>query len=105
MKEEAVEQGGLDFDKPGLYVATHCTGGAHPTYTEAFPVQSSPEKTDKFRVVFQCRVKPGAYTIHTTPVTKGEAWRFVDPAAIRPYGILVKNEETSDPDVEDVEED
>jgi hypothetical protein len=104
MRKEAVEQAGTDYDKPGLYVATHCTGGAHPSYTEPFPIQSSSEKTDEFRVVFQCRVKPGAFTTHRTPVVKGRAWRFVDPDAIRPYGILVKNEQIPDPHVEDIEE-
>ena len=104
-RAEAVQKGGTEYDKPGLYVATHCTGGAHPAYTDPFPVQSSPDKLDQFRVVFQCRVKPGAYTDHQSPVVKGEAWRFVDPEAIRPYGILVKNEDRPDPDVSDVNED
>ena len=103
-RAEAVQLGGKDFDKPGLYVATHCTGGAHPLYTSSFPIQSSVEKTDNFRVVFQCRVKPGVYTAHRSPVNKGHAWRFVDPEAIRPYGILVKNEETPDAIVEEIDE-
>ena len=84
MRKEAVDQKGEDFDKPGLYVATHCDGGAHPAYTKKFTVQSTKEKIETFRVVFQCRVKPDAYTVHTSPVSKGEAWRFVDPEAIRP---------------------
>lgn len=92
MRTDAIQQKGQDFNKPGLYVATHCNGGAHPDYTEPFPVQSSPENIDNFRVVFQCRVRPDSFTTHTSPVTTGEAWRFVDPYAIRPYGILVKNE-------------
>jgi hypothetical protein len=104
MREEAVELGGSDFNKPGLYVATHCTGGAHPRYTTPFNINVSSEKVETFRVVFQCRVKPDAFTIHRRPVEKGRAWRFVDPDAIRPYGILVKNEEAPDSYVEDVEE-
>jgi len=100
MKDEAVEQKGKDFDKPGLYVATHCNGGSHPTYTQTFTVPSSENENETFRVVFQCRVKPDAYTVHTTPVKKGEAWRFVDSNNIRPYGILVKNENVPDIDVE-----
>jgi hypothetical protein len=95
MREEAVEQRGTEFDKPGLYVTTHCNGGAHPTYTKPFSVPSSQNKTETFRIVFQCRVKPDAYTTHTFPVNEGEAWRFVDPDAIRPYGILVKKEEAA----------
>ena len=96
MRQEAIEEKGKDFDRPGLYVATHCTGGAHPTYTKTFNINASPEKTDQFRVVFQCRVKPDAFTTHRSPVSVGNAWRFVDPDAIRPYGILVKNEEIPD---------
>ena len=64
MRQEAIEEKGKDFDRPGLYVATHCTGGAHPAYTKTFSINASPEKTDQFRVVFQCRVKPGAFTTH-----------------------------------------
>ena len=104
MRSEAVEKGGANYDKPGLYVATHCNGGAHPRYTTTFDVNSSPGATETYRIVFQCRVKPGAYTIHRTPVNKGHAWRFVDPEAVRPYGILVKSEKIPDPPVEDVQE-
>ena len=93
MREEAVQQKGTDFDKPGLYVTTHCNGGAYPVYTKPFSIPSSKNKSETFRIVFQCRVKPNAYTTHTFPVINGEAWRFVDPDAIRPYGILVKKEE------------
>lgn len=95
MRGEAVQKGGKKFDQPGLYVATHCDGGAHPLYTRPFTVPSSRGKIDQFRVVFQCRVQPGAYTAHDRPVNEGEAWRFVDPDAIRPYGILIKHEENS----------
>ncbi|CAF4027981.1 unnamed protein product [Adineta steineri] len=101
MRSEAVIQKGEEFDKPGLYVATHCTGGSHPAYTQPFTIQSSQNKSETFRVVFQCRVKPNEYTVHTSPVTRGQAWRFVDPNAIRPYGILVKNEAVPDIGLED----
>lgn len=100
MRDEVVQQKGTDFDKPGLYVATYCNGGAHPAYTKPFTIPSTQNKRETFRIVFQCRVRPDAYTIHTTPVTTGEAWRFVDPDAIRPYGILVKNEETLNIDID-----
>ena len=33
MRVESVQKGGKNFDRPGLYVATHCNGGAHPDYT------------------------------------------------------------------------
>jgi hypothetical protein len=74
-----------------LYVATHCNGGFHPIYTAKFEVKTSPEKTDTFQVVFQCRVRHNSYTSHKGPVKVGEAWRIVDPTAVRPYGILLKN--------------
>ncbi|UJR24705.1 hypothetical protein I4U23_006079 [Adineta vaga] len=96
MRKDAVQMSGTYFDKPGLYVATHCTGGSHPAYTQPFTVQATKNKSETFRVVFQCRVKPGSYTTHSSPVKIGHAWRFVDPEAIRPYGILIKNEETPD---------
>ena len=96
MRTEAVQQGGDKFDRAGLYVATHCTGGVHPRYTKPFQINTSSQTTETFRVVFQCRVKPKAFTIHRSPVATGEAWRFVDPDDIRPYGILLKNEKTPD---------
>ncbi|CAF2386250.1 unnamed protein product [Rotaria sp. Silwood2] len=103
MRNEAIEQKGDYFGRPGLYVATHCRGGAHPVYTTPFTIHKSPETIETFRVVFQCRVKPDAFTIHTGPVEIGQAWRFVDPDAVRPYGILVKNESTAKSSLEDVE--
>jgi len=91
MLKEAINQKGEEVNRPGLYVATHCNGGSHPYYTEKFDVQTPAEKTKTFQVVFQCRVRPDSYTIHTAPVKVGEAWRVVDPEAVRPYGILLKN--------------
>jgi hypothetical protein len=52
MREEAVEQIGTKADSPGLYLATHCKGGAHPWYTKTFSVYISEKKTERFRVVF-----------------------------------------------------
>ena len=98
MRPEAVRQGGKEFDGPGVYVATHCTGGAHPQYTKPFQISPSSQTTETFRIVFQCRVKPKAFTIHTTPVSIGEAWRFVNPDDIRPYGILLKKDPPPTPD-------
>ncbi|CAF1523373.1 unnamed protein product [Rotaria sordida] len=103
MRNEAVEQKEKYFDRPGLYVAIHCTGGSHPAYTKPFTISKSPEITETFRVVFQCCVKPDAFTIHEGPVKKGHAWRFVDSDAIRPYGILIKNENTEESSLEDVD--
>lgn len=90
MLNEATQKWGEDFNRPGLYVATRCNGGSS-IYTEKFDVKISSDKTKTFEVVFQCRVRPLSYTIHTNPVAVGEAWRIVDPTAIRPYGILLKN--------------
>ena len=91
MRSEATQQKGKEMDRPGLYVATRCDRGAS-IYTEPFEVTVSADKVEKYRIVFQCRVKPGQFTTHTSPVNEGEAWRFVDPTCIRPYGILLKKE-------------
>ena len=93
MREESAEQRGKDFDRPGLYVATHCDGGAYPNYTKPFSIKTSSDITETFRVVFQCRVKPDAFTTHSGPVRIGNASRFVDSDAIRPNGILLKKEQ------------
>ena len=94
MLDEAIKQKGEPANKPGLYVATHCNGGSHPRYTEQFDVQIPPAEMESFQVVFQCRVRPDAYTRHTSPVYVGEAWRLVEPGDIRPYGILLKDKST-----------
>lgn len=90
MREEAVQRMGPKVDKPGLYLSTRCKGGAHPWYTKTFCVNVSEGKIERFRVVFQCRVKPGAFTTHICPITGSETWRVVDSNAVRPYGILVR---------------
>jgi hypothetical protein len=92
MMEEAIEQIGEEANRPGLYVATHCNGGSD-IYTQPFTVTAFPGKSEQFRIVFQCRVEPGKFTTHTSPVNVGEAWRIVDPKAVRPYGILLKKED------------
>lgn len=97
MLQSAIKQKGEEVNRPGLYVATHCNGGSHPRYTATFDVVISPEKTDTLQVVFQCRVRPNSFTCHTGPVKVGEAWRIVDPTAVRPYGILLKNINTKVP--------
>ncbi len=77
----------------GLYVTTHCNGGAD-AYTTPFTV-SNGDENETFRVVFQCRVRPNSFKTHAGVVEVGEIWRIVDPQAIRPYGILLKNETPS----------
>jgi hypothetical protein len=91
MLYEAIEQIGEEANRPGLYVATHCNGGSD-IYTRPFTVTAFPGKSEQFRIVFQCRVEPGKFTTHKKPVNVGEAWRIVDPKAVRPYGILLKKE-------------
>jgi hypothetical protein len=92
MLDEAVRQMGEEANRPGVYVATHCQDGSYPKYTTPFSVPVSPGKSEEYSLVFQCRVKPGKFTNHPSPVKEGEAWRFVDPSCIRPYGILLKKE-------------
>ena len=94
MRAEAMQQIGSEAAQTGVYVATHCEGGSYPQYTKEFTVPVSPGKVEKFSVVFQCRVKPGTFTRHKHPnvIRQGEAWRFVDPHCVRPYGILLKKE-------------
>ena len=89
-REEAVEQAGPEVDKPGVYLATRCKGGAHPWHTKTFSIYISEKKSERFRVVFQCRVQPDAFTVHKCPITSNDIWRVVDPTVVRPYGILVR---------------
>ncbi len=93
MLDEAIAQIGDEANQPGLYVATHCNDGSYPQYTTPFTVTTFPDKSERFSIVFQCRVEPGKFTTHTTPVKKGQAWRIVNPKAVRPYGILLKKED------------
>ena len=76
----------------GIIVATNCNGGADK-YTTPLTI-SNGDSTETFKVVFQCRVKPGSFTTHTGLVDVGVLWQVVDPQAIRPSGLLLKNETT-----------
>ena len=75
---------------PGLFVTTHCNGGA-VAYTTPFTV-SNGDHDETFRLAFQCHVRPDSFTTDTDIVQVGEAWRVIDPRAIRPDGLLLKNE-------------
>ncbi|CAF3628675.1 unnamed protein product [Rotaria sp. Silwood1] len=86
---------GIEMNEPRLYLATHCNGGSHPRFTEVFSVKVSNKNTENYRLVFQCRVQPKMFTVHESSIEKGEMWRFADPKAIRPYGLLLKKEEES----------
>lgn len=88
MLKEAIEQKGPEVDQPGLYLATHCNGGSD-VYATSFTVKND-DVDENYRVVFQCRVRPDSFTIHTSCVNVGHGWRVVDPAAVRPYGLLLR---------------
>ncbi|CAF1091021.1 unnamed protein product [Adineta steineri] len=92
MQEEAVQQLGAAAEGTGLYLATYCNNGSYPQYTAPFTVTTG-DITETFCVVFQCRVRPNSYSIHTRCVIEGNAWRVIDPTAIRPYGLLLKKHE------------
>lgn len=89
-KKEVIQQIGSKANRPGLYLGTHCQREGHPDHTKSFTAPSSRRATDRFRVVLQRRVKPGAFKTHRASVKTGEAWRLVDPDPVRRYGILVK---------------
>jgi hypothetical protein len=88
-KNDAMQQYPWIPDVKGLYVATHCEGGASG-YATSFKVKDSTGATKAYKVVFQCRVEPGKFTEHKSPVKVGMAWRVFDEKAIRPYGLLLK---------------
>ena len=89
MRKEAVKEFGEEADRPAVYVATNCDGGA-AIFTTPFTVTSFPDQSETFCLVFQCRVKPEKFSVHDTPVEQGKAWRFVHATSIRPYGLLLK---------------
>jgi hypothetical protein len=74
----------------GLYVATHCEGGASIYTGGGFPIQGPQGTFKTYHVAFQCRVENDKYTEHKGPVNVGLALRVFDEKAIRPYGILLK---------------
>ena len=92
MDQNKTNDSGKSDKRRGIYVTTHCDGGAYPTYSEPFSVLLPSGKIQRFSLVFQCRVKPGKFSAYGKPVKKGKAWRFLDPHHIRPYGILLKEE-------------
>ncbi|CAF4154665.1 unnamed protein product, partial [Rotaria magnacalcarata] len=92
-KEDAESQNPSIPKVNGLYVATHCEGGASG-YTDDFEVQDSSGISRNYQVVFQCRVENGKFTEHPGPVEVGLALRVFDERAIRPYGLLLKETQT-----------
>ncbi|CAF0970132.1 unnamed protein product [Rotaria sordida] len=90
MKLEAKQQNPSIPDVKGLYVAIHCERGA-ADYTKSFKIKDDSGTSKDYGVVFQCRVQPGKFTVHPSPVRVGMAWRVFDEKAIRPYGLLLKS--------------
>ena len=91
-KQEAIDKVGEKADVKGIYLATHCEGGASK-YARTFTVKDDTGKERKYQMVFQCRVEPNKFTEHTGPgVDVGKILRVFNEKAIRPYGILLKEE-------------
>ncbi|UJR20440.1 hypothetical protein I4U23_023571 [Adineta vaga] len=91
---EAKRQNSSIPNVKGLYVATHCDGGA-AQYARSFQVPNSSGGHIDYKIVFQCRVEPGKFIEHKSPVNVGMAWRVFDEKAIRPYGLLLKEQKGS----------
>ena len=89
-KSEAKVQRPSIPDVKGLYVATHCEGGASIYTGEGFKIKASSGAVKNYKVAFQCRVQNDKFTEHKGPVKVGLALRVFDEKAIRPYGILLK---------------
>jgi hypothetical protein len=89
-KDEAKKQRPTIPDVNGLYVATHCEGGASHYVGTGFKIEGPPGTIKTYYIAFQCRVENGKFTEHKGPVTVGLALRVFDEKAIRPYGLLLK---------------
>jgi hypothetical protein len=89
-KEEAMKHRKSKKEESGIHVATHCDGGA-ATYAETFTIHTPDRGEQHFKIVFQCRVKPGTFIIHKPKnLDEGHVWCVNDTRDIRPYGILLK---------------
>jgi hypothetical protein len=95
-KNEAIKEVGSKADVQGIYLATHCEGGA-AKYARSFSVKNNNGKVTNYKMVFQCRVEPNKYTEHDGHgvVDVGKALRVFDEKAVRPYGILLKEEKSA----------
>jgi len=79
---EAIKQMWEEASRPGFYVKTHYKGGSDK-YTMPSTVTAFSNKSEQFRIVFQCQVQPGKFTTHTSPVNVGGAWCFVYPMLLQ----------------------
>ncbi|CAF2925553.1 unnamed protein product [Rotaria sp. Silwood2] len=95
-RQRTMEQIEPTMDQSEINLTTHCNGGAHPHYTRPFCLEMPDKKNKTLRIVFMCRAQPGKFTTHQVSASTGHVWRFVDPDAIRPYGILIKDEDVHD---------
>ena len=86
LKGEAKQLNPSMSDVQGLYITTHCEGGAS-SYTKPFPVRDPNDISKLYRVIFQCRVQPGKFAEHAKVVKIEKACRVFDEKAIRPYGL------------------
>jgi hypothetical protein len=89
-KAEAKIQRPTIPDVKGLYVATHCEGGASIYTGNGFKIEGPQGTIKTYHIVFQCRVENDKFTEHKEPVRVGLALRVFDEKAIRPYGLLLK---------------
>ena len=78
-------------DVKGLYLATHCEGGAAEWTGDGFQIKDSSGMIREYKIVFQCRVQNDQFTEHAGPVSVGLGLRVFNEKAIRPYGILLKD--------------
>ena len=89
-KDDAERQRPFIPHVKGLYVATHCEGGASRYIGTGFKIEGPPGTFKTCYIAFQCRVENNKFTEHKGPVTVGLALRVFDEKAIRPYGLLLK---------------
>ena len=91
-RKKPVEERGPNKDKDGYYVPVSWKDGIHPQYIKKLNVGNATDTNDRYRLVFQCRVKSNAYTTCKNSNGEDSILHFDDPQAIRPYGILIKRE-------------
>lgn len=90
-RKKPVQEGGPKQDKNGYYVPVSWKNGIHPQYIKKLNVENAADANERYRLVFQCRIKPNAYVTHKN--SNGEdSLHLNDCHAMRPYGILIKRQ-------------
>ncbi|CAF2050173.1 unnamed protein product [Rotaria magnacalcarata] len=74
-----------------IYLTTNCNDAADDKCTKAIRI-SNGDNNQMFKLIFQFRVRPNSFTIHTDLMAHGPLWRIIDPLAIRSDGLLIKKE-------------